>query len=507
MKRRLRAAPLTMALSVCALSGLAEDQTEPGIQAMIGGLFLDDTHSYVAESHVHLPLYRTEDFLLSYRQHEVTPVFREHSQTQLLTTRNSVEANLSLGEHLRLIALGGYHRTAFQDRAGSLSAYEIGGGIGSPLRRELPRLQWAVMAGGYVSPERLDADWWAEVHASWRAYAFHEGQMLETAFHPWLGLAADVESANSGGRLQGLYRVGPILEVESANGNRATFRAQWYANDGNPFYEKRFSAMLVGVEVSASLDKDTLFDARDRRPLGWLPLVWGEYDLGYGGDRSIQRTELDAEIHDFTIADHVITAVLWYESRQEMRTGDFDNVSYSISFGGQTGIGLASPLSQGKPLLLGLEYLHRSAHALAPAVSRVPPGTVLPHDSLNLVPRVRLQTVGWDLPYREPSIYQAKTEWLNVFDWRVTIGYDLHHSRDRSNPAGQLGLNWDAITIQGCVLYIRGIGSIGNETPDWLGEFGVRRRAGKVFLRYESYGLESQLARGNTLVAGIGLHL
>ncbi len=203
----------------------------------------------------------------------------------------------------------------------------------------------------------------------------------------------------------------------------------------------------------------------------------------------------------------MITAVLWYESRQEMRTGDFDNVSYSISFGGQTGIGLASPLSQGKPLLLGLEYLHRSAHALAPAVSRVPPGTVLPHDSLNLVPRVRLQTVGWDLPYREPSIYQAKTEWLNVFDWRVTIGYDLHHSRDRSNPAGQLGLNWDAITIQGCVLYIRGIGSIGNETPDWLGEFGVRRRAGKVFLRYESYGLESQLARGNTLVAGIGLHL
>ena len=137
---------------------------------------------------------------------------------------------------------------------------------------------------------------------------------------------------------------------------------------------------------------------------------------------------------------------------------------------------------------------------------RVPPDSVLPRNSIN-VGRVRLQTLGWDLPYRDPMIYQAKTAWLNRFDWRVTLGYDFHHSRDRSNPAAQAGLNWDAATIQGSVVYARGLGSIGNETPDWLGEVGVRRRIGKVFFRYESYGLESHLARGKTAVVGVGFHL
>ena len=76
-----------------------------------------------------------------------------------------------------------------------------------------------------------------------------------------------------------------------------------------------------------------------------------------------------------------------------------------------------------------------------------------------------------------------------------------------ANPAVQFGLNWDAATVQGCVIYVRGLGSIGNETPDWLGEVGVRGRAWKLFFRCESYGLESDLARGNTLVAGMGFVL
>jgi hypothetical protein len=118
-----------------------------------------------------------------------------------------------------------------------------------------------------------------------------------------------------------------------------------------------------------------------------------------------------------------------------------------------------------------------------------------------------LQTLGWDLPYRDPEIYRAKTEWLNHFDWRVTIGYDWYHSRDRSQPSAQLGVNWDLATVQGCVLYLRGIGSVGNETPDWLGEAGVRRKKGKLFFRYERYGLESTLARGDTAVVGIGFNL
>jgi len=83
----------------------------------------------------------------------------------------------------------------------------------------------------------------------------------------------------------------------------------------------------------------------------------------------------------------------------------------------------------------------------------------LDHDSINLM-RLRLQTLGWDMPYRDPGMYQTKTEWLNYVDWRVTLGYDFHHSRARANPAAQLGLNWDVATIQGYVIYARGIGCV-----------------------------------------------
>ena len=506
MKRWLTIGRLSLVLSGVGLPACAEDQTQPAIDTMIGGFLFSSSHSYVAESRVQVPLLRWEPLSLSYRHYQITPVLKAGAQTQLLYSRNELEADWTVGEHLRLITLGGYRHTAYEDRAGSLGAYTLGGGLGSAIRPERPRLEWSVVAGGYVAGKRLAGNWWADLHLAWRVYEFAEGQMLETAFRPSLALAADIESSNDGGRFGALYKIGPVLEVLSANANRVRFSARWYANDGNPFLETRESALLVGAEVSSSLDQKALFDARARRPVGWLPLVWGQYDIGHGGDRSLQRTELNAEIHDLLLAEQPITAVLWYESRQELRPGDYDNVSYSVSFGAQTRIGLVSPLSQGQPLVLGTEYLHRSAHALSPDPSRVPPPAVLPHNSINLV-RLRLQTLGWELPYRDPAIYAAKTEWLNNFDWRVTVGYDFHHSRKRANPAAQFGLNWDAATIQGCVIYARGVGSVGNETPDWLGEVGVRRRAWKLFFRCESYGLESELARGTTAVVGIGFHL
>lgn len=497
---------LSLGLGGGVAPAFAEDQTQPTIKSMIGGWMFNRDYSYSAESEVRLPLLRLEQFSLSYYEHELTPVLKEGSQTQLLNSRNWLEADFTPGGHVRLITAGGYHQTALEDRAGSLSAYEIGAGLGSPVGPGIPRLEWSAVAGGYLGRDQLQANWWADLHLVWRAYEFAEGQMLVTAFRPSLGLAGDVESANDGGRFSALYKIGPVLEVMSANGNRVRFEARCHVNDGNPFLEKSYSGLFVGAQVSASLDEEKVFDARDHRPLGWLPLVWGQYDLGYGGDRSIQRTELNTELHDFMLAGQPVTAVLWYESRQEWRPGDFDNVSYSISIGAQTRLGLASPLSQGQPLVMGAEYLHRSAHALAPDADRVPPPTVLPHDSINLL-RLRWQSLGWDLPYRDPTIYEMKTAWLNRFDWRVTLSYDFHHSRDRANPAAQFGLNWDAAALQGCVVYAHGLVSIGNETPDWLGEVGVRRRRGELFFRYERYGLESDLARGDTAVVGVGFHL
>jgi hypothetical protein len=504
---RVRAVVITTFLILSASYTFAEDQTLPTIHSMIGGLLFDGEHLYVAESQVGIPLYYQDQFSFFYRQHEITPVFKEGAQTQLLSSRNELEGNFSLGENFRAIGIGGYRRSALEDRAGSIETYALGAGFGSPLSREPRRFEWTVTAGGYLGREHLSADWWADAHLAWRAIEFDQGQMLDSTFKPWLGLAADIESANDGGQFHGFYRVGPALEVISGNGNRARFLAQWFANDGNPLMENRYSAMLIGIEVNASFDADKMFDARDIRKAGWLPLVWGQYDVGYGGERSIQRTELNTEVHDFSLWDHIFTAVLNYESRQEYRPGDYDNVSYTVSLGLQSQVGLASPLSQEKPLVMGVEYLHRSAHSLAPDADRVPPPTIQPHSSLNLAPRVRLQTIGWDLPYRDSARYRGESRWLNDFDWRLTLGYDVHHTRDRPNPAAQVGLNWDAATIKGCVLYARGLASYGNETPDWLAEIGVRRPIGKLFLRYESYGLEDQIARGNTFVVGIGFNL
>ena len=122
--------------------------------------------------------------------------------------------------------------------------------------------------------------------------------------------------------------------------------------------------------------------------------------------------------------------------------------------------------------------------------------------SHNLLPRLRLQTRGWDLPYRDAEMYRRVTEWLNTFDWRVTAGYTINDSnRNRNRLCGQLGLNWDIATIEGCVVYALGQISAGNETPDWLAEFGVRRPLGHVFTRFERYGMKHDLATGDTLVS------
>ena len=485
----------------------AEDPTQPTIQSMIGGVLFDSELSYVAETTVTVPLLREEPFSFYYRHYEFTPVRSEGIQTQLLYSRHDMEGSYDVGEHLRLIAVGGYRSSLFQDRPGELSAYAMGLGVGSPIRSEIPWLEWSATVGGFLSRDHLDADWWADLHVAWKVFEFSEMEMKETGMKPSVKLALDVDAANEGGRFNALYKAGPMLDMESGNGNRVLLQARYYGNDGNPFLETSQSGLLLGVEVRSSFEPGVVLDARDHRPAGWLPLVWGGYDVGFGGDRTTQKTELFVELHDAEWMGHLVTGVLWYESRQEYRRGDFDNVSYSISIGGQARLGLASMLSQGQPLVLGVEYLHRSAHSLAPDPDRVPPPTVLEHNSINLGPRVRLQTLGWDLPYRDPSIYKEKCAWLNHFDWRLTMGHGFSHSRDRANPAGQVGLNWDAASLHGAVLYTRGLLSMGNETPDWQVEAGARWTRMKVFFRYDDYGLEHDLAEGNAAVVGMGLNL
>ena len=52
-----------------------------------------------------------------------------------------------------------------------------------------------------------------------------------------------------------------------------------------------------------------------------------------------------------------------------------------------------------------------------------------------------------------------------------------------------------------------GIASTGNETPDWLVEGGLRRPAGKIFVRYDSYGMNGDISPGVVFVFGVGVNL
>jgi hypothetical protein len=502
--------------SLPASIAAADDPVAPSFQSTAGAFVSGGRHDYFVESELRFPFVEVEPAIFSYHYRETTPFFRVAAwlRAEVLYRRNELQADLKLNDSVRLIAVGGYESTGLVDRPGLLSAFALGAGIGSWPASDGERLNWSVLAGKYISQQDTGVDWWSDLHASWRAWEFAAARYGESEFHTSLALSANVESANDDGEFHALYRIGPELQLQTANGNRAAVQFQWYRNDGNRFYGSDENGWLFNFRVDSTLETNHVFNARQERNTGWprsergwLPLIWGAYDVGIGSTRRISRFEMNVEFVDFAIRDQVFTGFVWYESRQEYRIGDFDNIAYSVTLGLQTPIGLESVASHGDPVVLGADFLHRSDHSLNPDATRVPAAGWIDNGNHNLLPRLRLQTAGWDLPYRDPGMYRRATRWLNLFDWRVTAGWDIKDTRDRGKWAGQLGLNWDAATVEGYVVYLRGIGSIGNETPDWLGEFGVRRPAGKVFARYEQYGMRSSLGHGDALVLGIGVNL
>jgi len=487
----------------------ASDPMASSFQSTAGAFLAGSPHDYFVESELRLPVLEMEPAILSYHYRETTPFIRVRDQprAEVLYRRNELQADVKLNDSLRLIMVGGYESTSAIDRHGLFSAYALGAGIGSfPATDDVP-LNWSLLAGTYISRQDTDIDWWSDLHLSWRAWQFPADRYRESEFRPSLVLNANVESANRGGRFQALYTIGPELRLTTANGNRAALQLRWYRNDDNHFYGLDENGLLLNFRVDSTLETNHIFNARRERDSGWLPLVWGAYDVGIGSARRISRFEMNVELVDFAVRDQPFTGFVWYESRQEYRLGDFDNAAYSVALGLQTLIGLESIASHGDPLVVGADFLHRSDHALNPDADRVPSGGLIDNGSHDVLPHLRLQTAGWDLPYRDSNMYRRVTQWLNQFDWRATAGCDIQDTRDRGKFAGQLGLNWDVATVDGYVVYLRGLASAGNETPDRLGELGVRRPAGRIFTRYERYGMNPNLGRGDTLVVGIGVNL
>jgi hypothetical protein len=488
---------------------IAYDPMAPTFQTSAGKFVGGGHDEYLVESELRVPVLQLGPAIFSYYYRETTPFLDVNNapRAQVLYRRNELQADLKLNDCVRLIAVGGYERTDFVDRHGLLSAYAAGGGVGSVRTSDNDRLVWFLLGGGYLSRKGTDVDWWTDAHLSWRVWQLDKEHYLQSESLPAIGLSVNAESANEDDQFHGFYRIGPELQLITANNNRASLQLQWYSNESDPFYGRQENGVLLNFRVDSTLQTNYVFHAREERKGGWLPLVWGGYDIGADATRRVSRFQMNVEVVDFAIKEQPVTVAVWYESRQEYRFDGFDNIAYSVTAGLQTPIGLESIASHGDPLVFGAGFMHRSDHSLNPDAIRVPPGGLLTNGSHNLIPRLLLQTQGWDLPYRNPDMYQRKTEFLNLFDWRVTAGYDVRDTNDRGKLAGQLGLNWDAATIDGCVVYLQGLGSVGNETPDWLGELGVRRPAAKVFTRFERYGMEPQVARGNTFWVGFGVFL
>ena len=499
---------LGMMWTVWSVVATAQDPESSTFQSFAGAFLASHTHDYFVESELWHPVLQLDPVSAYFHYRESTPFVRNKDgpQAEVLYRRQEAEVDFNLNDSLRLITIGGFEQTDQVDEPGLSSAYAIGGGIGSRHHDNDDRVNWSVLAGGYLSQKNLSDNWWLDGHLAWRVVEFGEQKYLESAFRPSLALAANAETVNDNSSIHPFVKIGPGLQLMTGNGNRAQVLLLWYYNDHNPFYGSHESGLLFGLEVSSAFETNYVFNARAERQSGWLPLVWGEYDVGAGETRRISLFDMNVELFDLRLHDHLFTGVVSYQSRQEYRLGDYDNIAYSVSLGMQTPIGLESIASHDEPLVFGAGFLHRSDHALAPFADRVPPEGI-DNDSHNVLPNICLKTTGWDLPYRNPDIYCRDTRWLNLFDWRILVGYDVSDDRDRGKFAGQIGLNWDIATIQGFVVYATGLGSVGNETPDWLAEAGVRRRGGKVFVRYDNYGMKSDIARGDTLVAGFGVFL
>ncbi|OQW96802.1 MAG: hypothetical protein BWK77_03560 [Verrucomicrobia bacterium A1] len=482
-----------------------EDMPEPSIGLAIGGYFGSDRHSYMAESRLELPLARLDEFWAGYRQSQATPFLREGAQAELMHSRYEVEAGIRLGPSLCLLGLGGYRTVSAEDRPGSRHAGVIGAGFEMPAGADASGPELRIVGGGYLWPDGVADAWWVDVHAAWFLPRHSGADWLGTRVRPAFGLAADAELSGDASAVHSRLRIGPVVEFITAQGNTAWFQTAWCRVDGHPFYESDDTAWLVSMGLRSAMDAEAVGRARARNAAGWLPLIWGEYELGAGTDRTLQRTALDAEFHDFILAGRRFTGRLSYEARQEMRPGDYDNISYTGVVGLQSDLGWIPPGANGRPLVFGADYLHRSAHVLDPEAHRVPGTAPLARNSINLLPRLRLQTRGWDLPYRDPRAFDGGTRRLNDLEWRLTLGLDVGSSRERTGPAAQAGLRWDIASVRGFVIYAGGLLSAGNETPDWQTEVGVRRPSVRIAFRAERYGLESHLARGDTFVLVAGL--
>lgn len=479
------------------------------------GLVGGDARRFIVTQEFWLPLVQAGRVDASYLHRETTPFIAlpGQLQTELLRTSDRLRLGVAATRRLRLLAVIGYEASHQLDGSQRAGAYALGGGADSGRPGNDDRLEWSVLLGTYANRHGVTPRWWSELHVRWRPVELGEVRYLESTYRMSVALVADVEAARQPGRTRGLYQLGPALEIRNASGNGVEVRFQRYVNDDHPFYGARAHGWLLGANMTSSWEARGPVSASTERRSGTFPLWWGALEIGAGGDRSLTRMELTLEMVDFLVAGRTWTATFHTETRQERRPEGLGTVSYLLRGGVQTRLRAKRPSPADNPLMIGVSVLHRSDHARDPRPERfIGRGTVtsigklLDSAGLN-VADVRLRTAGWDLPYRAGSAGSTRRGWQERLDFLVAAGVDIGSERDRGTLAGQIGINWDFASRGGFTPYLRGIASLGNETPDWLLELGARHGILTVFLRGEEYGFRPDMGAGSTFWIGVAAGL
>ncbi len=515
--------------SVTAAEPVAEkksddDALKPRTTGRIGFVLGGKRHDFHVDSQWQLPFWARDGWFAAFEHRDISPLldtggaFGNQFQIEHIDATESLRVERQLNPTLALKTLQRYRHFMVADRVGKRFSFESLFGFGTPDRESEPsRFQWELLAGPVREIRNVDADWALVARGSWLAWQWDAPRWANDAARWGISLDADMESVNYGGEFRPQFEIGPTLRFVSLGGSEVDLFAHWMQNADNPLSFIRDHGIFAGVRFDSRRGPQWGHDWLEFKSGRILPAAWARHELGVGHDNMVTMFETGIAVSQFNLVSLPTTLYLWYQHRREWRDGDFDNTTYSAFIGPQTPvrIPLISPwLARDEPVIVALDYFHRSDHALDPPAARLTPGVTrdtpmgkfLIHGSVNIW-RARLQTAGFDAPYRYKSHYDRATRWLGVVDWRVMCGGASQVDRARGNPSFQVAATVDIASIEGVVLYSRGLLSWNEESPDSFIEVGLKRPLGKIFWRYETYGIRSSISRGGVNYFGFGLNL
>ena len=164
---------LLFGLGAGAHAASFEDKPPLVFRTFAGAFFNSSLHNYYVDTELTLPLARYDGLSVDYHYRESTPFLDLIGpQAEVLFARFEVEASLKLSPSVRLIALTGHHQSTTEDRHGFVGAEVVGLGLASRPGTVGDWLEWRAVAGAFVDRDGLNADWWTDLHASWRLWNF-----------------------------------------------------------------------------------------------------------------------------------------------------------------------------------------------------------------------------------------------------------------------------------------------------------------------------------------------